>query len=425
MEKQNWNQIGNEIKDLVQDAVRSQDYSRLNESVSRTVRQAMEQVNRGLANAAEHMASGPERTEYVDPDPREQARKRPRDKGVAHGARESAEGERIRFTDRWVNQPVPEKDVPGPFARVGGLRTRAYARMILGGILAAGLGVGLLVSLPVLLLGRQTAGGVTAVLILAALFAGSLILTVQGAGRAGRLNRFRNYCRLLRGRSYYELEALAAKTGKSLKYIRKDLRGMLEDGWFTQGRMDRQETCLIVTQEAWEQYQAAQKEYEERKRREALRQEQEKALTPEAQEILREGRAYLEKIHLCGEKIRGSAVSSKISRMEELIGRIFEQVKKQPEAAEDLKRMMQYYLPTTVKLLEAYADMDSQPVQGENITSAKKEIEDTLDTLNYAFEKLLDEIFRDIAWDVSTDISVLHTLLAQEGLTKNTIKDTL
>ena len=71
----------------------------------------------------------------------------------------------------------------------------------------------------------------------------------------------------------------------------------------------------------------------------------------------------------------------------------------------------------TVKLLNAYADMDAQPVQGENILASKKEIEATLDTLNLAFEKLLDDLFRDSAMDVSSDISVLNTLLAQEGLT--------
>ena len=71
----------------------------------------------------------------------------------------------------------------------------------------------------------------------------------------------------------------------------------------------------------------------------------------------------------------------------------------------------------TVKLLDAYEEMDQQPVQGENIQASKKEIEDTLDTLNQAFEKLLDSAFQDTAWDVSSDISVLHTLLAQEGLT--------
>ena len=81
-----------------------------------------------------------------------------------------------------------------------------------------------------------------------------------------------------------------------------------------------------------------------------------------------------------------------------------------------------YYLPTTIKLLQAYQDLDAQPVQGENIISSKKEIEKTLDTLNMAFEKLLDDLFQETAWDVSTDISVLHTMLAQEGLTEDGLK---
>ena len=87
----------------------------------------------------------------------------------------------------------------------------------------------------------------------------------------------------------------------------------------------------------------------------------------------------------------------------------------------DLKKMMDYYLPMTVKLLNAYAEMDAQPVQGETILASKKEIEDTLGTLNLAFEKLLDSIFEDTAMDVSSDISVLNTLLAQEGLTDDAL----
>jgi len=83
---------------------------------------------------------------------------------------------------------------------------------------------------------------------------------------------------------------------------------------------------------------------------------------------------------------------------------------------------MEYYLPTTVKLLDAYEELDKQPVQGENITNGKGEIEKTLDTLNVAFEKLLDSLFEDTAWDVATDISVLHTMLAQEGLTESGMK---
>lgn len=77
-----------------------------------------------------------------------------------------------------------------------------------------------------------------------------------------------------------------------------------------------------------------------------------------------------------------------------IVQKIFERAGEHPEVIPDLKKMMDYYLPMTVKLLDAYEDMDGQPVQGENITASKKEIEETIDTLNIAFEKLLDSIFR-------------------------------
>lgn len=120
---------------------------------------------------------------------------------------------------------------------------------------------------------------------------------------------------------------------------------------------------------------------------------------------------------MCNDAITGREISAKISRMEVLVDRIFDRVEQNPESAGDIRRLMDYYLPTTVKLLDAYQELDAQPVQGENILSSKKEIEGTLDTLNMAFEKLLDDLFQETAWDVSSDISVLRTILAQEGLT--------
>ena len=108
--------------------------------------------------------------------------------------------------------------------------------------------------------------------------------------------------------------------------------------------------------------------------------------------------------------------------MEMLVDKIFDRVEQNPASVGDIRKMMEYYLPTTIKLLQAYQDLDAQPVQGENIISSKKEIEKTLDTLNRAFEKLLDDLFQETAWDVSTDISVLHTMLAQEGLTEDGLK---
>jgi hypothetical protein len=89
----------------------------------------------------------------------------------------------------------------------------------------------------------------------------------------------------------------------------------------------------------------------------------------------------------------------------------------------DIRKLMEYYLPTTVKLLHAYEELDHQPIQGENILSSKREIEESLDTLNIAFEKLLDSLFQNQAWDVSTDISVLKTMVAQDGLTKEDFRE--
>ena len=135
------------------------------------------------------------------------------------------------------------------------------------------------------------------------------------------------------------------------------------------------------------------------------------------QEVLQRGNAFIAEIRRCNDAIPGEEISGKISRMELIVRRIFERAQAHPEIVPDLKKLMDYYLPMTVKLLNAYAEMDAQPVQGDNIRAAKKEIEDTLDTLNLAFEKLLDSVFQDTAMDVSSDISVLNTLLAQEGLT--------
>ena len=137
------------------------------------------------------------------------------------------------------------------------------------------------------------------------------------------------------------------------------------------------------------------------------------------QEVLDRGNAFIAQIRSCNDAIPGEEISGKISRMELIVQRIFQRAEQHPEIVPDLKRLMDYYLPMTVKLLTAYAEMDAQPVQGETIQASKREIEDTLDTLNLAFEKLLDSVFKETAMDVSSDISVLNTLLAREGLAED------
>lgn len=189
--------------------------------------------------------------------------------------------------------------------------------------------------------------------------------------------------------------------------------------------MDQQETCLITSNETYRQYVETQNQLKlrdaQQKKQNEEKQKVEKKITPEVQQVLDKGNEFLEKIHRSNEAIPGVEISRKISRIELIVQKIFDRAKGHPEIIPDLNRLMDYYLPMTVKLLNAYEDMDSQPIQGENITASKREIEETLDTLNVAFEKLLDSVFEDTALDLSSDISVLHTVLAQEGLTEDDI----
>ena len=233
--------------------------------------------------------------------------------------------------------------------------------------------------------------------------------------------RFKKYCKTLGTSTHCALEKLARSVGKNVKFVRKELVKMIDDGLFLEGHLDREGTCLITSHDTYRHYECSRLALEERQRKELeaakKRQETAAAVDPRVQGVLQRGNAFITEIRRCNDAIPGEEISGKISRMELIVRRIFERAQAHPEIVPDLKKLMDYYLPMTVKLLNAYAEMDAQPAQGDNIRAAKKEIEDTLDTLNLAFEKLLDSVFQDTAMDVSSDISVLNTLLAQEGLT--------
>ena len=195
---------------------------------------------------------------------------------------------------------------------------------------------------------------------------------------------------------------------------------MIDEGLFLEGHLDAEQTYLITSNETYRQFEQSRLALEERQKQEreaAKLRPAAKEVDPRVQEVLDRGNAFILEIRRCNDAIPGEEISEKISHMELLVRRIFDRVQAHPEVEPDLKKLMDYYLPMTVKLLNAYAEMDAQPVQGETIQASKVEIEKTLDTLNAAFAKLLDDLFQDAAMDVSSDISVLNTLLAQEGLT--------
>ena len=110
-------------------------------------------------------------------------------------------------------------------------------------------------------------------------------------------------------------------------------------------------------------------------------------------------------------------MTAKISRLEDVSARIFALAKKDPDKKAQLQKFMDYYLPTALKLLNTYAQLSAQDVQGTNITEAKQSIERSMDLLITAFENQLDKLFASDALDVSTDIAALEGMLNLDGLT--------
>lgn len=406
-----WERFGEEIKRTVQNAIDSQDFEKLNQTITNTINSAVDSAAKGVKNARESINRNMNTSyggayRYMGKD---------RYSGGYNG------GTRNQAGSQSINANGYQPQLPALYSRatsskVGGivLASVGYSlgacsliALIIVGAVGAGTGFGL---------GFQIT---TALLV----FLTAIFGTAAGIGTSmlGRLRRFRTYISAMQGKEYCDIKLLADSVRKSAKYVVRDVEKMIEKGWFRQGHLDHQKTCLMTSHQIYGQY-VEMMEHEKQKQQEkerSLYEQQNRNLPEDVQRVIQTGDAFIEKIHKCNDAIPGEEISAKISHMEMLVQRIFDRVEENPENVADIRKLMDYYLPTTVKLLEAYEQLDAQPVQGENILSSKREIEKTLDTLNKAFEKLLDDLFQDTAWDVASDISVLHTMLAQEGLTGN------
>lgn len=394
-----WEQFGEDIRRTVQDAVDSRDFRRLNQTITDTVNSALHGFTGGMRGTRQGY-------QY-----QQNTYQNTQDRGTQNG---------------WQNLDLNQLKRPTLYAKMRGKKIAGMVMAITGYSFAACLLIGSVITgVTGMLMGAGV--GVSVAVTIQMIFL--IVFTVLGAAGSRmmcQVKRFQAYIEELHGREYGNIKDLAQRMHKKEKFVVKDLESMIRKGWFLQGYLDDQKVCLMTSKEAYDQYRELMAQAKQQKIREQEKKEQQKAdadrragLDPKVQEVIEAGNRYIRKIRECNDAIPGEVVSEKMSRMELLTKRIFERVEQNPEAVTDIRRLMEYYLPTAVKLLEAYEELDAQPVQGENILSSQKEIEDTLDTLNMAFEKLLDDLFQDTAWDVSSDISVLKTMLAQEGLTEN------
>lgn len=140
--------------------------------------------------------------------------------------------------------------------------------------------------------------------------------------------------------------------------------------------------------------------------------------------LIKERDMALSEMRRLNDAIEDEKISEQIDHLEAVTEKIIDQVVTEPKKLPQIRKFMSYYLPTTLKILNAYDRMDSVGISGQNIDTTKGKVESMLDTIVTAFDKQLDSLFGAEALDISTDITVLENLLAQEGLTGMNINDT-
>lgn len=240
---------------------------------------------------------------------------------------------------------------------------------------------------------------------------------LKGKNYVNRADRYTRYMKLLEHKQFASIEELAGAVAKNAKTVIKDLEFMIEQKWFLEGRFDDRKSQFLLTDKVYENYKQMEqgrllKEQEEKEKQRIESDPVQKELS----QILAEGNRYVKDIRRLNDEIIGEDISHQLDKIEETIASIFEIVKRKPEKIPELRKLMQYYLPMTIKVVTSYRDFENERVSSEQLDESKQEIKDTLDKVMVAFVNLREKLFQEDVLDVSTDLDVLEAMMSQEGL---------
>lgn len=438
----------------------AKDFQKMCRSVDKAFSQFARMVDQGVNEAAEALGQSPEKNlkahkELQEKRKREKKARKAQEEAQRRAAQQAYGQQRYGHPGYGASQGAPTGGVPqgfqqavtsaaqqaqqwAPLAKAKKRFRSSWGLTASGVVMAAAGGAGMVFfGIPALVsaLAPAVAGNpevaVTAILgILTAGFATLLGFGVRNLRRASRLKALQ---RAVGQREAVGFDDLAARMQVSPKAALAASRTLIKGGYLPEGRIDDENTTLMVTENAYHQYrqfqQSQRQTLAEREAAEAARaaeaaaraaheQDISERLTPEQRAFVARGRDYVRQMDELNAAIDDAAVSERITAIQDVVGRILARAEEEPAVIAGLDRLTAYYLPATVKLLDAYDRLEEEPIQGENISSSRSEIEHTLEVLHSAFEKLFDDTYQDLSLDVSTDISVLHAMLAQEGLTE-------
>lgn len=219
-----------------------------------------------------------------------------------------------------------------------------------------------------------------------------------GLRRQKQVRTFRNYLAMIGSRTTISISALSSAMGVSPAKVRDTLEDMLDDGFFPLGYLDYGSDRLVLTSDG----------IPDPPKEEEKPAQEEPAEDPQ--------NAILEEIRAINADIDNPKLNQQIDRIGVITAKVFEYQRSHPQKSNQLHSFLSYYLPTTLKILRAYAQLEDQEVDGENISAAMERIEGMMDKVVEGFEKQLDQLFQGDALDITADVEVLERMLAKDGL---------
>lgn len=285
--------------------------------------------------------------------------------------------------------------------QISQLNDRAKKMTIIGGILAALFGFASLTAVSSSLwILPDVAWFLEETLPVVCCFFGGLGCLWVGVHKRKQANRYRSYVAMIGSNKSVSIASLASATGRSVGRVRDDLEDMLEDGMFPQGYLDYGAGTLVLSGGGIS----------------SKPEEPAQPKKPAKEEAKQEQDAILLEIKAVNDAIDNEKLSAQIDRIGVITAKILDYQRQHPDKSPQLHSFLSYYLPTTLKILRAYSQLEDQEVSGENITSAMARIEGMMDKVVEGFEKQLDQLFQGDAMDITTDVEVLERMLAKDGL---------
>ena len=227
---------------------------------------------------------------------------------------------------------------------------------------------------------------------------GSLGCLWAGLRKQKQAGRYRNYLAMIGSHASISISALASATGSSPRQVRDDLEDMLEEGLFPGGFLDLGGDRLVVSGDGLEDT----PQPKEEPKKEPVPQDAENAI--------------LSEIRAVNDAVDNEKLSGQIDRIGVITAKILEYQRSHPDKSPQLHSFLSYYLPTTLKILRAYGQLEDQEISGANITAAMNRIEGMMDKVVEGFEKQLDQLCQGDAMDITADVEVLERMLAKDGL---------